>query len=840
MTVVVTPVLVEFDGDGVATVFGDLPYPALDGVLVYVGGVLDPTATLSTDKKQIQLASAPASGAKISVLRDTVIGQTGDFNDLKKLPGATIEAQLDRLTYIAQEHDDNFGRTLMAPPGQVAFELPYGQDVSGKILMGTAENEFGLVGAKSVITMSGKGDVFETYVHLRALADADVIYAHLRGGVSVGDGYQGTFSTDDTAGYVAADDNGYDRIVDSLGRLFTRDTPEYTREAPPGPTLVLMFDDGYQNNLTVAASIAAEFGHAFTVGVEVERVGKGNYAGISGQPVLTAQDLRTLVEKYGCEIVNHAALPDLAATESVMVADAQAENLLLRQLMTGEKRVSGQNIIDGTITHPEYANYPVAGAVYRGGFRSATSDLAYYYTYDKVRSINGTLGFSGDHLYSTDVDGPKPMHWTALTCDPNNDPARLQKILSYVRSLSGTDTGIIYGHFTPEDADVADAGTTPYVSASDFRAICQAAYDAGVRIVPWRNLGPCNLMHDPTLQNGNVHTLQGIGGANDIAARTANNTLNGAATKVELYAEGYRTGNNRPSLTTEPFSVRPFTRYTAHIRYQIQTELVLNGGSGNVNHGISIDHETRQNDTSGILNGTSDDYSSGSNVAGYARKYQVTAGYEEIEFEFVTGYGYAATLAISLNQCTGTVHIGHIRISKGESAIRTPPTGIGTHNTSIYDTITLTAPNTTTSRKWDWDLSASPTITTTVTDVDFAFADSADVPTPANGDTCFILTPGASAFAGESGISTYDGTNWSAGVAVTREIVKAGNAEGTLNQYFWCQKTLGGVAEYKRIGGAINAEEPLVHNSSNGVYLIYNESGLESGAFTWIARVVEG
>ena len=82
----------------------------------------------------------------------------------------------------------------------------------------------------------------------------------------------------------------------------------------------------------------------------------------------------------------------LTDTEAQMVTAAKAENKLLLDYLTGAKVVPNT---PGTVTNPEYASYPIDTAVLQGGARNATSDLAFRYLYNKVRSINGPIADRG-------------------------------------------------------------------------------------------------------------------------------------------------------------------------------------------------------------------------------------------------------------------------------------------------------------------------------------------------------------------------------------------------------------------------------------------------------------
>jgi hypothetical protein len=90
-----------YTGDGVSTSFL-LGFPLKDDLSVSVDGVAV-AYSLSVDKTSVVLDPAPATGAEIEILRQTVSAQNTDFTDNGPFPADDVEDGLDRLHFIAQE-----------------------------------------------------------------------------------------------------------------------------------------------------------------------------------------------------------------------------------------------------------------------------------------------------------------------------------------------------------------------------------------------------------------------------------------------------------------------------------------------------------------------------------------------------------------------------------------------------------------------------------------------------------------------------------------------------------------------------------------------------------------
>lgn len=602
---------------------------------------------------------------------------------------------------------------------------------------------------------------------------------------------------------------------------------------PPEPVpggrakLALIFDDGYKNNVTGALPILRKYGFAATIAVEIERINL-NYNGNANLPVVTAEDMREWI-RAGGEICNHPAL-DKAETEANMAAEAVAENERLRDILSGALVWNGSTFVSGAVTHPEFSNFRVDSAVYRGGGRNATSDLAYFTVFDKVRTINGPVASRGDAIYVTDPQGEMPMLWSAYTIDTNDDASAFAGMLAWVRSLAGSQaTGIIYAHFTP-DVTPTFAAPPPYITTPQLDELCRLCYENGIEIVPFNRIGASNLVPQNALADENGMILsQGVSG-NTATFDTAVK-LNSLPRSINLTAATAATGGNRPRMTTGSFVVAPFSRYRVRVRYKIDTE--LNRGGVNPNHGMEVSLGTTSADTPGSSDFSLTNYQA---TQPAAIPFEVTSGWATHETTLISGLGFLAKLSIALNQCTGTVWVGHISIEKLDSLSRRPLVLVNTYNTSIARRISWSAPSNAGSRKWRWkvDVESSPVVSAT-TSVNYAFNDSADVPAPSAGQTVYVLGRGVGAFATRGGqIGTWDGAAWGSWTtpAYNTLIRATTSGEGFANAHYYHHRrnvTTGG--QFTRLYNRAFVDQPFVQRISGGTFDVWNSSGTRTDEF---------
>ncbi len=114
------PILDEGDLDvyvvssaGVATLKTITTHYTVSGVGVLTGG-------------NVTMLTAPASGEQLLIIRNVAITQESEYNDNREIPADTIEENIDKLTMIAQQLDEEVGRSLTLPvqTSGVSAELP--------------------------------------------------------------------------------------------------------------------------------------------------------------------------------------------------------------------------------------------------------------------------------------------------------------------------------------------------------------------------------------------------------------------------------------------------------------------------------------------------------------------------------------------------------------------------------------------------------------------------------------------------------------------------------------------------------------------------------------------
>ena len=153
MTIASTNSRNEYSGDCSRTVF---PYTfrILDQshVDVYVACVLKTISTHytvsgvdSNSGGNITIASAPNEGELITIVRSVPITQTTDYVEGSRFPADSHEDALDKLTMIAQMHDEELGRAVKLP------------------ITSTLENiDFPVPGASSFVRWNAAGTALET------------------------------------------------------------------------------------------------------------------------------------------------------------------------------------------------------------------------------------------------------------------------------------------------------------------------------------------------------------------------------------------------------------------------------------------------------------------------------------------------------------------------------------------------------------------------------------------------------------------------------------------------------------------------------------------------------
>ena len=599
-------------------------------------------------------------------------------------------------------------------------------------------------------------------------------------------------------------------------------------------TIAFVFDDGYRSVYTNAFPLFRQYGYTATLAQEIDKIGR-DYGADPNYPVCTTEDLRELI-RAGWEVCNHPAL-DLEATEAEMVSAAQAENTLLKQLLTGEKvkNYSTGAITDGSLAYPEFSAFRVTSAVYRGGARNATSDRAYRFVFDKLRTINGDIATRGDGLYVFAKGDEHAMLMSAFPVDVTS--TSVDKSLAFLDGLAQAGSqAILYAHDVPDETP-SWGSPSPYLLTSDLEAILKRCKDLGIAVVPLARLYKGNAIGDSTFEDS-TGTFVATGGS-DAAEFSETDTLNGATRCVVLTAASAHSNDNNVAYTTDNFVVEPFCRYRVRIRYKIDTALTLTGGTGNRNHGLNILLETTQANTSGAPTAYHTARAAVLNDTVSRIPYDATDGYDEYSVILVTGAGSRGRIRVALFNAAGTARIGQIVAEKLDSVVTRPLSGTRTFNATLSRTIYLPTPeNFSDNRDWDWEVSVSAAPVVASTTYSHAREDSADL-TPTEGMTCYVLGAGAGDFAGQGGkLATYSGSSWAFSSLSNGAFFRTTNFDGITSPAIWVRHRgirSDGTALYEvHYSSAANAQ--AIVEPGRNTAKIYESSGLRSDTFTWVAR----
>lgn len=181
MTVAASTSRADYTGNGVTTAFA-VPFRFLDNSHLKVIKTstigIATTLALTTDytvsgaggvSGTVTCLVAPASGEKLSILRSVPLTQATDYVANDPFPAESHEAALDKLTMIAQQHEEALNRALTLAPNAsgVSATLPSAEankvvawNSSGTALVNVtaAELSSALIGANTIIdTFTGNG-----------------------------------------------------------------------------------------------------------------------------------------------------------------------------------------------------------------------------------------------------------------------------------------------------------------------------------------------------------------------------------------------------------------------------------------------------------------------------------------------------------------------------------------------------------------------------------------------------------------------------------------------------------------------------------------------------------
>lgn len=598
-----------------------------------------------------------------------------------------------------------------------------------------------------------------------------------------------------------------------------------------GARIAFMFDDGYERNYTNALPVFKKYGATATIAVEIDKINQ-NYNANTDLPVLKTAQLRKLVDE-GWEICNHPSLT-LTDTEKQMYDKAEAENVLLRNILTGEK-VMGSNgaVTDGSLDYPEYSDFEVYSAVYRGGSRNDTSDKSYKTLFDKVRTINGSIASRGDHLYAFGKDAERTQMTSGLVADTVTN-IDLEEVLGFIKGIASTDSlGVVYAHDVLDGSSQTSFGSVPATNVEDLEAILKLCSDLGVSVVPYKNLFAGNALPTDSDNLNGTHITQ----AGYTSEYDTNVFLNGIGRSIKIVSDGTNASSGS-GFNTNNFSVNPYHKYRIRVRYKIDTDLV----TSSIDHGLCVNFKNLLANTSGQSAGGDSSRLILLN-SGQGGPKTATVGWDEFEFITASGVGAYAKIIVSLFQAQGTAWVGQIHV-EDLGSLRDNPIR-GTANFDLFNGRRIFIPELESvgGRGKSLVVNVRPSRTTVTATVDYAINDPALIPTLSDGETCYVLNnpPTGTSFEGNEGsIMVYDSgtTSWSVQSNPSKgDLIKAEQTGITNEDTFYLHTATGaGGAIYKQIYTDTYVPRIFVDYQGDRVE-IYNELGLSVGSFEYEVSV---
>ena len=116
MTISTTTNKISYTGNGIAVEFA-IPFPFLDASHLKVWQLSDNVQKQRTDWTErngnLVFKTAPASGAKILIMREIPLTQETDYRENEILPAETLERNFDRLTMQVQQLYEKIQRSVM-------------------------------------------------------------------------------------------------------------------------------------------------------------------------------------------------------------------------------------------------------------------------------------------------------------------------------------------------------------------------------------------------------------------------------------------------------------------------------------------------------------------------------------------------------------------------------------------------------------------------------------------------------------------------------------------------------------------------------------------------------
>lgn len=300
-------------------------------------------------------------------------------------------------------------------------------------------------------------DLTETYGVGREPGAAEVAEQIAAGGGV----FEGTKTRFDKSGGVVLEDEVQD-IIDARLKAYTPTAPAASAPAS-GPPVIFRFDDGYVNNLTLAAPLLAQHGYSATL-YAVTR--PAEWAG-APMPMMTPEQWKELHDVYGWDIDSHVTAHQDSTVGNPAV---WAERL----------RESCDDIVQAGLPWPRTFAYP-------NGSRNVATDRY-------VARLFQVCGLTG-HPSKLPVDRAARAFFTGWTTVDGLNPAPgIAQLKSYVRAATNRGEVPILGfHGITEGAPPA----AHHMSLDTLTEIVEWLAAEGYSSIKMGELLPQNLLADP-------------------------------------------------------------------------------------------------------------------------------------------------------------------------------------------------------------------------------------------------------------------------------------------------------------------------------------------------------
>jgi peptidoglycan/xylan/chitin deacetylase (PgdA/CDA1 family) len=259
-----------------------------------------------------------------------------------------------------------------------------------------------------------------------------------------------------------------------------------------GPHVVLRFDDGFLNNLTVAAPILARYGYPGTL---YTCTGDAELGGVvvAGHPLMTPDQVKTLWDTYGWEVGAHTRLHEDAVDTPIDTWRTSIRGSML-------------DIVGWGLPRPTTMAYP-------NGSRNAATDKLVYGLFDMA-------ALTGDPNRA-----PWPYHkghfftgWGALGGATDADgKLALARVKQYIRASFDQGSNPVVGM---HGITVAQPSYSHFARADLLADLCQWLWAEGYPVSTQSDAPRHNMIVDPRLTTQDLTT--GALGGHPWTASTTN------------------------------------------------------------------------------------------------------------------------------------------------------------------------------------------------------------------------------------------------------------------------------------------------------------------------------